>query len=72
MYNNNMTIKQRFLYERKAIKRDKVDSDGKLKIISKDEMKSKMGGDSPDLMDMFMMRELFELKPKIIFAYANN
>jgi hypothetical protein len=72
MYNNSMTVKQRFLFERKAIKRDKVDSDGKLKIISKDEMKTKLNGDSPDLMDMFMMREVFELKTKIVFAYAND
>ena len=72
MYNNSMTVKQRFLFERKAIKRDKVDSDGKLKIIGKDEMKTKLNGDSPDLMDMFMMREVFELKTKIVFAYAND
>jgi hypothetical protein len=67
-----MTVKQRFLFERKAIKRDKVDSDGKLKIIGKDEMKTKLNGESPDLMDMFMMREVFELKTKIVFAYAND
>lgn len=72
MYNNSMTVKQRFLFERKAIKRDKVDSDGKLKIIGKDEMKTKLNGESPDLMDMFMMREVFELKTKIVFAYAND
>jgi hypothetical protein len=72
MYDNKMTVKQRFLFERKAIKRDKVDSDGKLRMVSKDEMKTKLNGDSPDLMDMFMMREIFELKPKIVFAYADN
>jgi hypothetical protein len=72
MYDNTMTVKQRFLFERKAIKRAKVDSDGKLRIISKEDMKTKLNGDSPDLMDMFMMREIFELKPKIIFAYAND
>jgi hypothetical protein len=72
MYDNKMTIKQRFLFERRAIKRDKVDSDGKLKINSKDDQKSKLNGESPDLLDMFMMREIFELKPKIVFAYADN
>ena len=72
MYNNTMTIRQRLLFERKAIKRDKIDSDGKLRIISKDEMKTKLNGESPDLLDMIMMRELFELKPKIVFAYADN
>ena len=71
MYSSSMTVRQRFLFERKAIKRDRVDYDGKLKIIPKEEMKVKLGGDSPDLMDMFMMREIFELKPKVIFAYAD-
>lgn len=72
MYDNAMTVRQRFLFERKAIKRDKADHDGKLRIVSKDEMKSKLNGDSPDLMDMFMMREIFELKPKMVFAYGTN
>jgi hypothetical protein len=62
MYDATMTIRQRFMYERKAIKRAKVDMDGKLRIIGKDEMKVKLNGDSPDLMDMFMMREIFDLK----------
>jgi len=64
MYDTKMTIRQRFLYERKAIKRDKIDSDLKLRIISKEAMKVMLNGESPDLMDMFMMRELFELKIK--------
>lgn len=59
MYDDKMTIRQRFMYERKAIKRDKTDMDGKLRIIKKDEMKTKLNGQSPDLMDMFMMRERF-------------
>jgi hypothetical protein len=62
MYDSTMTIRQRFMFERKAIKRSKVDMDGKLKIIGKDEMKIKLNGDSPDLMDMLMMREVFDLK----------
>lgn len=62
MYDASMTIRQRFLFERKAIKRDKADMDGKLRIIGKDEMKVKLNGDSPDLMDMLMMREIFDLK----------
>lgn len=64
MYDNKMTVRQRFMHERKAIKRDKPDTDGKLRIISKEEMKVKLGGESPDLMDMFAMREIFELVPK--------
>lgn len=63
MYDNTMTIRQRFMFERKAIKRDKIDMDGKLCIIPKEEMKIKLGGDSPDLMDALMMREYFNLKP---------
>jgi len=64
MYDNKMTVKQRFMHERKAIKRDKVDNDGKLRIISKEEMKTKLNGESPDIMDMFMMREYFDLIPQ--------
>lgn len=70
MYDDKMTVRQRFLYERKAIKRDKTDSDGKLKVIKKEEMKTKLNGDSPDLMDMLMMREIFDLMPKRVFADA--
>lgn len=72
MYDQTTTVRQRFLHERKAIKRAKADYDGKLRIIGKDEMKIKLNGDSPDLMDMLMMREIFELKPKMVFAYGNN
>jgi len=62
MYDNKMTVRQRFMYERKAIKKAKKDMDGKLRIIGKDEMKTKLNGQSPDLMDMFMMREVFNLR----------
>lgn len=68
MYDDSMTVKQRFMFERKAIKRDKSDYDGKLRIIGKDEMKTKINGQSPDLMDMFMMKERFNLQ--IIHDYA--
>jgi hypothetical protein len=63
MYDDKMTVRQRFMHERKAIKRDKVDMDGKFRIISKGAMKAALGGESPDMMDMFMMREYFDLKP---------
>lgn len=69
MYDDKMTVKQRFMHERKAIKKDKTDSDGKLRIISKAEMKAKLNGESPDIMDMFMMREFAELKPKRVLLY---
>lgn len=61
MYDDKTTFKQRFMFERKAIKRKKADMDGKLQIIGKDEMKTKLNGQSPDVMDMFMMRERFDL-----------
>jgi hypothetical protein len=61
MYDDKMTVRQRFMHERKAIKRDKADMDGKLCIIPKEKMKAILQGDSPDLMDMFMMRERPEL-----------
>jgi hypothetical protein len=63
MYDDKMTVRQRMVYERKAIKRAKADHDGKLRIIGKDEMKTKLNGDSPDLLDGWMMREWFDLQP---------
>ena len=59
-YDDKMTLKERLLYERKAIKRGNVDKDGKLCVIKKEEMKNYLGGQSPDVMDAFMMREWFE------------
>jgi hypothetical protein len=70
MYDDKMTIRQRFMHERKAIKRYKNDEDGKLCINPKSEQKIVLGGESPDLMDMFMMREMFELVPKRSMAAA--
>lgn len=71
MYDNTQTVRQRFMQERKAIKKGNKDKDGKLKIIGKDEMKVMLNGESPDLMDAFMMRELFELKPRRINTDAD-
>jgi hypothetical protein len=61
MYDDKMTVRQRFMFERKAIKRYKNDEDGKLRINPKSEQKILLNGDSPDLMDMLMMREMFDL-----------
>ncbi|MDR2274367.1 MAG: terminase family protein [Sphingobacterium sp.] len=60
MYDDKQTVRQRFMAERKAIKRDKSDMDGKLCIIPKKQMKIYLNGKSPDLMDMFMMRRRFD------------
>ncbi|GAB3284420.1 hypothetical protein GCM10027347_61380 [Larkinella harenae] len=63
MYDDKMTIRQRFIHERKAIKRANPDSEGKLALIPKKQMKIILQGESPDLMDMFAMRESFEIEP---------
>lgn len=65
MYDEKTTVRQQFIKERRAIKRDKVDMDGKLRIIPKEQMKVILGGKSPDLMDMFMMKKLFDIKPQV-------
>jgi len=69
MYDDKMTIRQRFIYERKAIKKARKDKDGKLCLIKKGEMKAFIGGDSPDLMDAFGQREVFELTPKFVASF---
>jgi hypothetical protein len=53
------TIQKHLIDERRAIKRDKPDHDGKLCVIPKDKMKNIIGH-SPDFMDMWMMREYLE------------
>ncbi len=58
----NAEDQRRILNEYRAIKRDKPDLDGKLSLIKKDQMKNIIGGKSPDLLDMMMMRELLEIK----------
>lgn len=70
MYDNRNTIRQRLITERRAIKRDKADSDGKLKIIPKEKMKALISNTSPDLMDAFMMREYPELVPQVNHNWA--
>ena len=60
MYDKKHTLRERLIYERKAIKRNKPEEDGKLSVIKKSEMKNFLDSESPDLMDAFMMREWFE------------
>ncbi|TNE74990.1 hypothetical protein EP331_00430 [bacterium] len=60
-YSKGVTIKQRLLQERKAIKKI-ADRDGKLQINKKEEQKVLNNGESPDLTDALMMREIFALK----------
>lgn len=64
MYDKSQTVKQRIMFERKAIRRAKTDMDGNRCIINKAQMKQILGaGQSPDIMDCFMMREFLELRP---------
>lgn len=70
MYNNEMTVRQRFIFERKAIKKPDKVQDGKLKIVGKDEMKANLNGQSPDLMDAFMMKQIFKFKKKVEVSFG--
>lgn len=55
------TIKEALREDLSVIKQKNQDSDGKLAIISKDQMKEIIGR-SPDISDMMMMRMYFEFK----------
>lgn len=55
------TVEKHLIDERRAIKRDKPDNDGKLCVIGKDKAKNIIGH-SHDFMDAWMMREVFELR----------
>lgn len=68
MFDDKMTVKQRFMHERRAIKKAKKGDDGKLKLLPKDEMKVILNGQSPDLMDMFMMREIFDIYGEFVMV----
>ncbi len=63
MYDDKMTVRQRLMYERKAIKKRAKADEEATRLIAKDEMKQKyLNGSSPDLLDMYMMNEWFSLK----------
>lgn len=59
---NNERFKEMVTQELKQLKRKDADKEGKLKIVSKDEIKVNIGR-SPDILDNFIMRMYFELKP---------
>lgn len=54
------TVRDLIMEERRAIKRDKPNHDGKLCVIPKNQRRDIIGR-STDIMDMLMMREYFEL-----------
>jgi len=66
---NRSEITKSIIQELEQVKRDKIDFDGKLSVISKDKVKEKIGR-SPDFSDMLMMRMYFEIKkPREFFVY---
>lgn len=62
MYDTKKTIRQQFMYERRAFKKYKTEYNGPLRLLPKQEMKIILNGASPDLMDALIMREVFEMK----------
>jgi hypothetical protein len=56
-------IKEALTEELEQVKKKDPDSDTKLEVVPKDEVKELLGR-SPDYSDTLMMREYFELKPK--------
>jgi len=60
-YDKSTSIRDRMVHERKAFKKDKVDHDGKLKVIPKQDMKQILLGESPDIMDTVFMNMWFEI-----------
>jgi len=67
MFDDKQTVRQRMMKERKAIKKKIKNDEEAESLIPKSEMKAKyLNGESTDLLDPFMMREIFELKPKAI------
>ena len=63
---NDGTIIDIITKELEQVKRDKIDSDGKLQILSKEKVKELIGR-SPDYSDALMMRMYFEFKQDFFF-----
>lgn len=61
------TDRDTLVEEFEQVKQDKIDSDSKICLVSKDVMKEKLGR-SPDIFDMVMMRMLFEVQPRRVFS----
>lgn len=61
---------EKFTEEAEQVKKRDADSDGKLKVVKKEDVKELIGR-SPDDWDTFKMRQWFELKPKNKFAAAS-
>jgi hypothetical protein len=63
IHSEDATVNDEITKELEQVKRDKIDSDGKLQLMSKDKVKQAIGR-SPDYSDALMMRMYFEFKPK--------
>jgi len=73
MYDDKMTVRQRLLFERKAIKKKVALDEESLSLIPKSEMKEKyLNGDSPDLLDAKMMKRIFDVKNVQILAFEKS
>ncbi len=64
IFNNTIEQRELIIQELSLIKRKNIDKDGKLQIVSKEDIKN-MIGRSPDYSDAIMMRIYFTLKPRI-------
>jgi phage terminase large subunit len=60
-------ISEKIIQELEQVKRDKIDQDGKLSLMSKDKVKEAIGR-SPDYSDALMMRLWFELGVNFEFS----
>lgn len=70
----DVKIRDEIIQEIEQLKKKDVDSDQKLKIVSKDEIKENIGR-SPDFLDIFIMRMYFELDkptPETIGEYEED
>lgn len=61
IFNYNIDIKDKLIQELQLVRKKNIDKDGKLQIISKEEIKE-MIGRSPDYSDAMMMRMVFDFK----------
>ena len=61
---NNTSIKEYMTKELEQVRRDKIDRDTKLAIVSKEKVKNILGR-SPDYSDALMMRMFYELKKNL-------
>ncbi len=65
----DITIKNLIIEELEQVKQKNMDKDAKKGVVPKDQVKERLGR-SPDFADAIMMREYFELVPKVGFVAA--